>query len=173
MVLDPGATLAAPKALAITGGDKTVNVAVLLVAPAPLCVDETAPVVLIFAPGVVPVTLTLKVQEALAASAAPERLILEPAARAAIEPPPHTPATPLGVLTTKPVGRASVNATPASGTLLFGLPTVKLSEVDPLSGIVVAPKTLTMVGGVATDRLAEAVFPVPPFAELTLPVVLV
>ena len=128
---------------------------------------------MIFAPAVVPVTLTLKVQVLLAPSVAPERLILEPAATAVIVPPPHTPAAPLGVLTVKPLGSGSVNATPVSEVPVFGLATVKLSEVDPLSGIVAAPKTLTMVGGVATDRLAEALFPVPPFVELTFPVVLV
>jgi hypothetical protein len=42
VVTDPSATLAVPNALAITGGNKTVNETVLLVAPAPLWVAETA-----------------------------------------------------------------------------------------------------------------------------------
>src|SRR6266853_736268 len=50
---------------------------------------------------------------------------------------------------------------------------VKLSEVVPFSGMLAAPKAFVMVGGEATVRLADAVFPVPPFVEVTLPVVLV
>src|SRR5436309_9108023 len=50
---------------------------------------------------------------------------------------------------------------------------VKVSEVVPFSGMLAAPKALVMVGGVATVRFAEAVLPVPPLVELTLPVVLV
>ena len=38
--------LVAPNALEITGGPSTVTVAVLLVAPGPLCVEEMGPVVL-------------------------------------------------------------------------------------------------------------------------------
>jgi hypothetical protein len=102
----------------------------------------------------------------LAPSVAPERLILEPPARAVMVPPPQTPARPSGVLTTKPVGRASVNATPASGVPVFGLATVKLSEVDPLRGIVAALKALVIVGTAATLRFAVAAFPVPPFVDV-------
>jgi hypothetical protein len=173
VVLDPGATVAAPNALAITGGERTVNVTVLLVAPAPLCVDETAPVVLILFPAVVPVTFTPKVHEALAASVAALRPRLELPAVAVMVPPPQIPVAPFGVLTTKPAGRASANDTPLSEEPALGLVTVKLREVKPFSGIVAAPNALTMVGGVATDRLADAVFPVPPLVELTFPVVLV
>src|ERR1700730_4766496 len=48
-----------PNALLIVGGPTTVTVAVLLTAPAPLCVEEIAPVVFTLAPTVVPVTFTL------------------------------------------------------------------------------------------------------------------
>jgi len=50
---------------------------------------------------------------------------------------------------------------------------VNVSDVVPFSGIVAAPNALVIEGGVATVRLAEAVLPVPPFVEVTLPVVLV
>src|SRR5438270_676872 len=51
---------------------------------------------------------------------------------------------------------------------------VKLSEVEPFSGMLAAPKALRIVGGAATVRLAVLlVAPVPPFVELTAPVVLV
>ena len=39
--------------------------------------------------------------------------------------------------------------------------------------MVAAPNTLVMVGGEATVRFAEAVLPVPPFVEVTAPVVFV
>ena len=54
----------------------------------------------------------------------------------------------------------------------FGLVMVKVSEVVPFSGIADAPNALLMVGGEATVMLAEAVLPVPPLVEVTLPVVL-
>ena len=66
------------------------------------------------------------------------------------------------MLTTKPAGKLSVNATPVSGSAVFELVMVKLNVVAPLNGIVVAPKDLAMVGGAATLRLAEAVLPLPP-----------
>jgi hypothetical protein len=50
---------------------------------------------------------------------------------------------------------------------------VKVNEVDPFSGIEAAPKALVIVGGVATVRFDEAVLPVPPLVEVTLPVMLV
>src|SRR6185312_13871569 len=50
---------------------------------------------------------------------------------------------------------------------------VNVNEVVPFSGIVAAPKTLVIVGGEATVRLADAVLPVPPLVEVTFPVVFV
>lgn len=101
----------------------------------------------------------------------PDKLTLpEPAAAVAV--PPQVLASPLGVATTNPAGRLSVKATPVSAMLLLtGLVIVKLSEVEPFKGILAAPKALTIVGGVATERLAVAELPVPPFVELTAPVV--
>ena len=45
------------------------------------------------------------------------------------------------------------------------------SVVVPFNGIVAAPNAFVIVGGLATDKLAVAVLPVPPFVEVTLPVV--
>ena len=67
-------TTAEPKALAITGG-ATTSILDEAVVPVPPSVEEIAPVVLFFVPAVVPVTFTLKVQGAPAASVAPDRLI--------------------------------------------------------------------------------------------------
>jgi hypothetical protein len=75
--------------------------------------------------------------------------------------------------TVRPLGKVSVNATPVSATVVFGLVSVKVSEVVPLSAIVAAPNALLMLGGAATVRLALAVLPVPPSFELTALVVLV
>ena len=94
--------------------------------------------------------------------------------------PPTAVAVPLHVLlrfgvdaTTKPAGKLSVNAIPLNATVVFGLVTVKVSDVVPFSGIEAAPNALTMPGGDATVRLAVAVLPVPPLVEVTAPVVLV
>jgi hypothetical protein len=67
----------------------------------------------------------------------------------------------------------SVKAIPVSAKLVFGLVMVNVREVVPFNGICAAPKALVMDGGVATVKLAVAVLPVPPFVEVTFPVVLV
>jgi len=163
--------LAAPNALMMTGGATTVMLAVEVL-PGPPSVDVTC-TLLLFAPAVVPVTFTLKVQDVLVASVAPDRLTAPEPATAVIVPPPQLPVRPLGVATTKPAGRVSVNAIPVNGMVLIaGFVMVKLKLVEPFNGMLAAPKDLVIVGGVATDRFAVAVLPVPPLVELTLPVVL-
>src|SRR5258708_4433045 len=154
----------------ITGGATTVMLA-FEVLPVPPSVDVTW-VLLFFTPAVVPVTFTTTVHEALAASVPPERLA-EPEPATAVAVPPHVLVNPLGVATTSPAGRLSVNATPFSVTPVFGFWIVKVSDVVPFSGIAAAPKTLVIVGGLATVRFAVGVLPVPPLVELTLPVVFV
>ena len=85
--------------------------------------------------------------------------------------PPQTVAVALA--TVSPVGRVSVNATPVSGsTFAGGLVMVNVSEVVPLTLIDDGLKTLAIDGGASTLMLAEAVPPVPPSFEVTLPVVL-
>ena len=160
-----------PNALPMVGGASTVSVAVLLVAPGPVSVALIAPVVLVLTPAVVPVTFTTMMQEPLAASVPPERL-MEPEPAAAVTAPPHTPVRPFGLETTSPEGKLSVKAMPLRDCDVFGLLIVKVRLVLPPTGIVDAPKVLLMVGGPATMRLAESVLPVPPLVELTAPVVL-
>src|SRR5712671_885880 len=139
--------LAAPNALMITGGATTVILA-LEVFPVPPSVEVTC-TLLFFTPAVVPVTFTLKVHEVLIASVAPARLTVPEPATAVIVPPPQLPVRPFGVATTKPAGSVSVNATPVSGMVLAaGFVMVKLKLVEPLSGMVAAPNTLVIVGGV-------------------------
>ena len=51
---------------------------------------------------------------------------------------------------------------------------VNFNVVKAWSGIVADPKALVMVGAATpTVRFADAVLPVPPFVEVTLPVVFV
>ena len=72
---------------------------------------EDAVTLLFLVPTVVPRTFTEKLHEPLAARVAPERLTeVEPAATV-IVPPPQLPVSPLGVATTKPDGKESVNET--------------------------------------------------------------
>jgi len=76
-----------------------------------------------------------------------------------------------------PAGNASVNAIPVNVTSLsggvlplFGLVMVKLNKDVPFWTVVSGKKSLLIVGGLATARFADAVFPVPPLVELTGPV---
>src|SRR5438876_467062 len=119
------------------------------------------------------VTFTEKLQELLAARVAPVRLTEPEPAAAVIVPPPQEPVRPLGVATTKPAGRVSVNATPVRARVVLGLLMVKVSEVVALSTMLAAPNALLIVGGFATVRFADAVLPVPPLVDVTLPVVFV
>src|SRR5436305_11197955 len=112
-------------------------------------------------------------QEPLDASVPPERL-MEPEPAAAVEVPPQLLVRPLGVATTSPAGRESVNATPVRASDVLGLLMLRANEVLAFSRMLAAPKPLVIVGGVATLSVAVLlVAPVPPLVELTAPVVLV
>src|ERR1041384_4314972 len=164
--------LAAPNCFAMLGGPITVMLAVLLVAPAPVSFDEIAPVVLFCTPACTPVTLRLMVHEPFAASVPPLRL-MEPEPAVAVVVPPQLLLSPFGVATTRPAGSVSLNVTPLSARLVFGLLMLKVNEVLAFSRMLAAPKAFVIVGGVPTVRFAVAVLPVPPLVEVTLPVVLV
>ncbi|MBZ5491583.1 MAG: hypothetical protein LAO76_11690 [Acidobacteriia bacterium] len=144
-VADPfSGMLAAPKASLIIGGAATARLAVA-VFPVPPLVELTV-TLLFFAPAVVPVTFKLSVQEALADSVPPDRLTAdEPVAAAAV--PVQVVVKPLGVATTRPVGKLSLNPTPVSDTVFAaGLVIVKASEVVPFTAILGAPNDSAMVG---------------------------
>jgi hypothetical protein len=124
-------------------------------------------------PAATAVTFAANEQVPLVAIVPPDRVtVVEPEA-AVIVPLPQVPVRPFGVDTTKPAGSASVNATPASAIDALGFEMVKVSDVEPASPIEAAPNAFVMLGGVPTIRFAVAVFPVPPFVEVTGPVVLV
>jgi hypothetical protein len=165
--------LTAPKALVICGGEATVRFAEAVL-PVPPFVDVTLPVVLVNWPEAAPVTLTTMVHGWAVVTAPPDKLMLaEPATAVTVAAPQLLVASPFGVLTISPVGSASVNATPVNATVFAaGLVIVKVNEVVAFSAMLAGLKTLAMVGGATTGMLAEAVPPVPPSVEVTLPVVL-
>jgi hypothetical protein len=164
---------AGEKFLLIEGGETTVTLA-FDVLPVPPLVELTV-TLLFFNPAVLPVTLTVKLQEAFAARVAPDKLTEVVPAVAVIVPPPQLPVKPLGVETTSPEGKLSVKPTPVNEIVFaVGLLMVKFNTVLPFKGIVTSSKDLTMLGALKELTISEslAVFPVPPFVALTLPEVL-
>jgi hypothetical protein len=161
--------LAVPKEFASVGGAITVTEA-LEVFPVPPWA-EVMVTLLFFAPGVVPVTLRVRVQEALEDKVPAEKLMALDAGTAVVVP-MQVVARPLGVATTRPEGKESVKERPVRVVEVLGLATVNESVVVALSGMVAAPKDLAMVGGEATERSALAALPVPPLVEVTELVVL-
>jgi hypothetical protein len=175
VLLPFNATLVGLNDLLTVGGATTV-IEAFDVFPVPPSVEVTC-TLLFFTPAVVPLTLTEKLQDdptaGVAVSVPPDRLTLPLPAVAVIVPLPHVPVNALGVATTRPAGKLSVNATPLSATLVFGLLIWKLNVLLPFTAMLVGLNDLVIEGGEATVRLAVAVLPVPPFVELTFPVVLV
>src|SRR6476619_5749301 len=135
--------------LAMDGGASTFRV-VVAVPHVPPSVEVTFPVVLVCNPAAMPATFTENVQEAFAAIVPPLKLITFVPAVAVIVPEPQTPVRPLGVEMIKPAGSVSLKPTPVSATVVLGLVMVKLSEVEPFSGMLTAPKAFAMVGGATT-----------------------
>lgn len=66
-----------------------------------------------------------------------------------------------------PLGSVSVKPTPLRAVVFAaGLPSTNVSDVEPFSGMLLAVNAFEMVGGPTTVKVALAVFPAPPFAEL-------
>jgi hypothetical protein len=85
--------------------------------------------------------------------------------------PPQTVADALAIV--RPVGSVSVKATPVSATAFAaGFVIVKVSEVVAFKAMLLGLKALAIDGGATTLIKAEAVPPLPPSVEVTLPVVL-
>jgi hypothetical protein len=160
------AMLAAPNAFAIEGGPITATLADA-VPPAPPCVDVTAPVVLFCAPAAIPVTFTVKLQAALAASVPPDKLTLA-APATAVAVPAHVLVSPFGVAITSPAGNVSVKPIPVSDADAFGFVTLIVNDVPPFSAIVAAPKAFAIVGGPSTVTDAFEVFPAPAVVDVTV-----
>jgi len=165
--------VAAPNALLMVGGLDTLSAAVLLVAPVPPLVELTLPVVLLLVPEVVAVTFTTSVQLLLTAMLPPVSEML-PVPCTAVGVPPQLLVKPLGVATTSPAGKVSVNATPASATVLAaGFVMVNVNAETPFTVIDVGLNAFVIEGGATTARAAVLlVVPVPPSVEVIAPVVL-
>ena len=162
---------AAPNDLMMTGGPTTVMLA-LEVLPVPPFVELTV-TLLFLTPAVVPCTLTETVQLAPAASVAALKLTEEdPATAVAV--PLQVVLMPLGVATTRPAGRLSVNAMPFNTEFTLLLVMVKVRLVVPFNGTVAAPNALVIEGGSMTVSVAEEVesAPVPAVVELIVTVLL-
>src|SRR5207247_461112 len=125
----------------------------LLVVPGPLSVEVMAPVVLFLTPAVVPVTVTLIVQLAPAASVPHEKASVLPPVMTSV--PPHGLVVPLGAV--RPAGKVSLKLMPDRAVPLFGLLTRKLIVVVPLSAMLLVPNDLAMVGGAGEPTVTVAV----------------
>ena len=100
---------------------------------------------------------------------APDKAI--PVGAVVVSVPPQTVAEAFA--TVSPVGSVSVNATPVRATVLAaGLVIVNVREVVAFRAMPEGLKTLAIDGGATTLIEAEAVPPVPPSVDVTLPVVL-
>jgi hypothetical protein len=131
--------------LAIVGGAMTVIVAVAEVPKAPPA-EAISEVTLALTPPLIAVTFTAKLQNALAAKVAPDRLILVDPAVAVMMPPPQPPARPLGVDTTKPAGNTSVKPMPPTENEVFGLAIVNVRLVLEFNRMALAPNVLLIIG---------------------------
>src|SRR5258708_33382316 len=168
----PTGILVGENDLAMLGGSRLVPIAstALPVFPVPPLVEVTLPVVLLYKPAVLPVTWTVIVQLAWAASVPPVRLILLPPVSVTV-PPLQLPTTVGGVANTTIPGSVSVTATPASAAAAFGVMMTKVMVDVPLSGMLVGANDLMMRGGwivIPTARTALPVLPLPPFVEVTV-----
>src|SRR6266849_2724163 len=142
------------------------------VLPVPPLVELTLPVVFSLEPEVVGVTLTLTAHELLIPIPPPLRL-MEVLLAAAVNVPPQLSLALGTAATCRPVGKLSVTATPLKAVPVLGLVMVKVRVEVPPTEVVVGEKALLILGGATTVRPADAVLPVPPLLEVTLPLVLV
>jgi hypothetical protein len=119
------------------------------------------------------VTLTVMVQVPPPVIEPPVRLIVPAPAGAEKVPLPQLLLFAFdGVATTMFVGNVSLTPTPLSAVPALGLVIVSVRVDVPPTKIGVGLKPLVIVGGEGTVNVAEAVRPVPPLVELTVPVVL-
>jgi hypothetical protein len=129
----------APKVFAIVGGKGvviTVRLALLLVAPDPLSLAETGPVVLFNAPGVFGAfTLTETTQVASggfeAGPKVPPTNPMDDEPAIAVTVPPQEFVRSFGEAINNPAGKLSVKAIPVSDAFVLGLLIVKPSNVVP------------------------------------------
>jgi hypothetical protein len=172
--------VAGEKLLVIWGAMDMTSRLAMADSPEPPLEDVTLPVVLTLEPELVALTSTFTVQM-LFARIKPFENVIEVApevgAKVGV---PQAVALALGtVATSRPVGRESLNATPASRESELGLPRVIVSVLVWFVLIETGENALLMEGGLtAADEyrtviFAAAVLPLPPLVEVTAPLVLV
>ena len=134
-------------------------------------VEVTVPVVFDSLPTVELVTLTDTAQLAPGVEIDPPLKVMELVVL--VNDPPQV-LVRFGVpATVMPVGKLSVTPMPfIAPESALGSVMVSVSVEVPPEGIEAGAKDLTIVGGAATVKVADAVSPVPPFAALAVPVVL-
>lgn len=147
--------VAAPNILLIVGWPTTV-VEALDVFPGPPSVEVTW-TVLFFNPVVAAETFKETLHVPLAPIVPLDKLA-EDVPATAVAAPPQVLFRLLGVATTNPAGRLSINATPVSAVAAFGFVMVKASEVTPFRGTVMAPNALLINGGVTTIKVKICMF---------------
>jgi len=144
VLVPPTAIVVGLNTSVVVDGATTVIVSVA-VPPVPPSVELTVLVVLTCAPALMPVMPTENVHDDAASgdavSVPPDRLTVEGDAGgllivAVMVPLPHAPVT-VDEASFSPPGNESVNATPLSAFVVFGLATVKLNVSDWLKGTVV------------------------------------
>ena len=111
-----------------------------------------AEVVLTCTPMFAAVTSTEKVQDAPAASVAPDRLMVLVPCVAVIVPPPHEPARPLGVEMISPDGSTSVNAMAVRGLKVGKATAEKLTSKQRIE---IAKKRVPNVGATLTRSVLK------------------
>ena len=162
---------AAPKTFVIVGANgvgTTARLAVLLVLPGPLSVAEIGPVVLLSVPGVPGAFTLTEIRQAFEGGLnIPPTNPMDDEPAIAVTVPPQELVRPFGEAKNKPLGKLSVKAIPVSAMFAFRLLMVKLNVVISSCTIVAGAKTLLIVGGAITVRLADVALPVPPLVELT------
>jgi len=143
------------------------------VAPVPPFVDVTGVVVLSNVPAIVGVILTLTVQVAEMVPLLNVNAI-SPAVGANVgEPHPAEAVAFGGFATCRPEGRLSENDTPVSATgLPAGAVSTNVAVLVLPTDAVIGAKDLLITGGEITARVADAVLPLPPFVDVTAPLVL-
>ena len=104
-------------------------------------------------PVVEPVTFTVSVQDAPAASVTPLKLTTpEPAVAVAV--PPHVFESPFGLVTVRPAGKLSVKLTPVRAVPVLGFRIENVNAVDEPVKMGFAVKDLAITGGSITVSVA-------------------
>lgn len=135
-------------------------------------IEVTGFVTFVCVPIAAPAALTVMEQLVPASMVASVKVILAVPATA-VTLPPQVDVRSDGVAILKPEGKLSTTATPLRLLVEFGLLKVRVNVVVELIAMVGSAKDFWITGGAMTWIEAVALFPVPPFVDVTGSVVLV